>query len=94
MILSPAVVSGAQFRRQRKKPSKELYNAGRRVVETFQGLGGCRWTWLSVFRASLGGGPLHLIPEDPPVSTTKTVSISSNEARGFVECRELALVWP
>ena len=40
MVLSPAVVSGAQFRRQRQKPSKELYNAGRRVVETFQGLGG------------------------------------------------------
>jgi len=36
VILSPAVVSGAQFGRQRQKLSKELYNAGWRLSRLFR----------------------------------------------------------
>ena len=37
VILSPAVVSGAQLGRQRQKLSKELYNAGWRLSRLFSG---------------------------------------------------------
>ena len=63
VILSPAVVSGAQFGRQRQKLSKELYSAGWRLSRLFRGWEAGTPTGLLVrgVEGRLSASPLHCI---------------------------------